>query len=170
MTAQAKTKYGVPVSGRVDVLLHKRLKDEADKYGLTMSKMVDTALSQWAQTSEIRKADQQLRAKVKQLESQLKVTNENKEKWKVHATSFKTDLTQKIEDNQELLVAAKQTITALKSKKTKLDSKLNSINNHYAKQLEKWQKSVMVFIDDIAKGEQHKEQLTKSFKTIYKDV
>ena len=73
MTAQAQMKYGIPVSGRVDVLLHKKLKSEAVQYGLTMSKMVDTALSEWAQTSEIREADQQLRIELSEVTQKLQI-------------------------------------------------------------------------------------------------
>jgi len=77
MTAQAQMKYGIPVSGRVDVLLHKKLKSEAVQYGLTMSKMVDTALSEWAQTSEIREADQQLRLELSEATEKLQVAEKS---------------------------------------------------------------------------------------------
>jgi len=69
MSTQAK--YGIPVSGRVDVLLHKKLKEDANKYGLSMCRMVDTALTEWAQTSEIRKTDEQLKIRIEELERKL---------------------------------------------------------------------------------------------------
>ena len=95
MATQAKTKYGIPVSGRVDVLLHQKLKNEANKYGLTMSKMVDTALSQWAETGELREIDQQLRNKIKQLETQLAAVSQN-------ADSLKSENAKSVSDYNKM--------------------------------------------------------------------
>ena len=169
MTAE-KTKYGIPVSGRVDVLLHKKLKEEADRYGLTMSKMVDTALSQWAQTEEIRQAEEQLRNKVKQLENQVKSIEKERKKWEETANSLNINLSKQLKDNQQKLATTKQATIRLKSEKTKLVSQLDKMEKHYTYQLNHWQKSVVLFIDTISESNKHKKQLTKSFKQTFKDV
>ena len=84
MTA-TKTKYGIPVSGRVDIMLHKKLKEEANKLGLTMSRMVDTALSEWAQTDEIRLREKQQQERIQQLEAELSNAKNKIEEWEQYS-------------------------------------------------------------------------------------
>jgi|GEM_PF-4547834 len=72
MLATAKQeKYGIPVSGRVDVSIAKKLKEEANTLDLSLSRMVHVALSEWANVEDNREQKKKLEIDNQALQTEL---------------------------------------------------------------------------------------------------
>jgi len=92
MLATAKQeKYGIPVSGRVDVSIAKKLKEEANTLDLSMSRMVHVALSEWANAEDNRAQKKTLESDNQALQTELNEAYAKIKEWEdFHSTKVES--------------------------------------------------------------------------------
>lgn len=133
-------KYGFPVSGRVPEGAANKIREEALKSGLSMSKMISLIVSEWANGEDTR-------ANI------IEYVDKN--------NNLKVELKGK---NAEISKLRKQL-----DKQKKLNSKWESHCSEESDRINRvWNESVVEMFNEIASSKSEQKQLAQEFKSIFK--